>query len=113
MNKKMQVVLMTPKNGNRVLYTAMPKGMQGDGFFTDLWKGIKDVGGFVKDNKLLSTGLNLAGKLGVPYAGTAGTVAGQLGLGKRKRRRTKQAGGRKNTIIVTGSTSGVPSIKLH
>ena len=59
----------------------------GDGFFGDLWNGIKSVGNFVKDNKLLSTGLSL-----IPdaRAKVAGGVASQLGLGKRR--------GRKNVL---------------
>ena len=69
---------------------------QGKGFFGNLWKGIKKVANFVKDNKLVSKGLSAAGQ------GQAAGIASQLGLGRRKRktvRRRPQTGGRKPGII--------------
>ena len=56
----------------------------GDGFFGDVWNGIKSVGKFVRDNKLLSRGLAL-----IPdsRAKVAGGIAGQLGLGKHHKRK--------------------------
>ncbi len=66
--------------------------MQGDGFFGDLWKGIKRGFKFAKDNKLISKGLSL-----IPHAGAQGAskIASAVGLGKRRRvtRRKPQAGG--------------------
>ena len=59
----------------------------GDGFFDGVWDSVKSLGNFVKDNKLLSTGLSL-----IPdgRAKIAGGIASQLGLGKRR--------GRKNVL---------------
>lgn len=57
----------------------------GSGFFDDVWSGIKSVGSFVKDNKLISTGLGL---IGDPRAQAGSRIAGQLGFGKKKKRKT-------------------------
>lgn len=63
------------------------------------WNGVKSAGNWVgnqvkdnigsiasvvKDNKLVSKGLNLASSVGVPYAGAAANVAGKLGYGRRR-----------------------------
>jgi len=53
--------------------------MKGAGFFGDLWSGVKKVGGFIKDNKLLSKGLNAIGQSGLA------NTAGSIGLGRRRR----------------------------
>ena len=62
--------------------------MRGSGFFGDLWSGIKKGFNYVKDNKLLSKGLAL-----IPHPGAqklAG-VAGAVGLGRRRVRRTTRS----------------------
>lgn len=50
----------------------------GTGFFGDVWDGVKKVGGFLKDSKILST----VGSM-IPHAGvqTGARFLGQLGLG--------------------------------
>jgi len=58
----------------------------GKGFFGDVWKGIKKVGGFVKDNGLLSKGLALTGN---PMLSSG---AKMLGLGKKKGKRKGKKG---------------------
>ena len=59
----------------------------GNGFFSDVWKGIKKGANFIKDNKLLSRGLSAAGNLtGNSALKKAGNVAGQVGLGRGRRR---------------------------
>ena len=69
------------------------RNMRGDGFFGDLWDGVKSVANkvvpFIKDNKLLSKGLSL---IPHPYAQTGAKVAGSLGFGRRRRRRGRGAG---------------------
>ncbi len=78
---------------------AMLKQMMGQGFFGDLWSGIKNVGRKVGDfakDKLTkpSTYLGLAGMLPTPLAPAfkAGAFAsGLAGHGKRK----KRVGGRR------------------
>ena len=57
----------------------------GGAWYNDLWNGVKKVGGFIKDNKLVSKGLNAAG------LGKYGKIASQIGLG-RKRRAAPRAG---------------------
>ena len=58
------------------------KPQHGKGFFDVL----KKVGGFLKDTKLLSTGLSL-----IPHPGAqmAGRVAGQIGLGRGRKKALK------------------------
>lgn len=94
-----------PKRGGRK--------MKGEGFFGDLWSGIKSVGravpwrqvgNFIKDNNLVSKGLNIAGQSGLANA------AKSVGLGKRKggaRKRRSMRGG----AMVNSVTSAVaPSV---
>ena len=63
-----------------------PPIQNGEGFFGDLVEGIKSVGSkignFIKDNKVISTGLSL---IPDPRFQIAGHVAGQLGLGKKRK----------------------------
>jgi hypothetical protein len=92
---------MPPKK--RVVRRRAPQ--HGSGFFGDLWSGLKKVGGFVKDNKLISKGLDSAG-LG-KYAG----VARQFGLGKRKVVRRKQVGGRMRVAPIR-SVAGTGAIRV-
>ena len=63
----------------------------GQGFFGDVWKGMKTVGKFIKANKLVSKGLGL---IPHPHAQAASRAAAQLGLGKRRR------APRKNLIVM-------------
>ena len=58
------------------------KPQRGKGFF-DV---IKKVGGFLKDSKILSTVASM-----VPHPGVqaVGRVAGQLGLGRKRKRKLK------------------------
>lgn len=66
-------------------------------------KAIRPVGNFIKDQRLISRAANLAGSVLPGPAGTAaklaGGVAGQLGLGRRRRRRVsghrRMRGGRR------------------
>ena len=65
----------------------MPLSMQhGEGFLGDLWDGVKKVGGFLKDSKILST----VGSM-IPHPGVqAGArIIGQLG-GRQKNRRVRK-----------------------
>jgi len=62
------------------------------------WLGdkISQAHNWIKKNKLVSTVANALGSVGVPYAGTLGTVAQKLGYGKNRRvRRRRVAGGRR------------------
>lgn len=59
----------------------------GNGFWNSIWNGVKSGTKFVTGNGLISKGLGVAGMLGVPGASIASNVAGQVGLGKRKRKR--------------------------
>lgn len=62
----------------------------GEGFFGDLWDGIKSVGKKIVSNVKPSQILSL-----IPHPGaqTVGRVAGAVGLGKRRRAPRRQAGG--------------------
>jgi hypothetical protein len=62
--------------------------MQGEGFFSSLWDGVKSVHNFVKDNKLISKGL---GAVNPKW----GQVASLVGYGRRRPRnyRPRQRGG--------------------
>ena len=59
-------------------------GMRGQGFWGDVWGGIKKVGGVINDglkaSKIIST---VANGTGNPIIGA---VAGQLGYGRNNRR---------------------------
>ena len=68
------------KSNHLVVPVAMP--MHGEGFFGDLWDGVKKVGGFLKDSKILS---GVASAIPHPYAQTAAPILKQIGLGKRKK----------------------------
>ena len=62
------------------------------------WLGdkISQAHNWIKKNKLVSTVANALGSVGVPYAGTIGSVAQKLGYGKRRRRvRRRVVGGRR------------------
>jgi hypothetical protein len=66
--------------------TKRSRAMRGRGIFD--W--VKKAANFVKRHKLISRGANAFGKSGSKYApiGTAvGSIASQLGLGRRRRRR--------------------------
>ena len=68
--------------------TTTPVGMQGEGFFGDVWNGIKKGANWVKDNNVISKGLNvIGGVVPGPYGSVlrAGSgLAGSIGLGKKK-----------------------------
>ena len=81
------------------------KNLKGKGFF-DV---IKKIGGFLKDTKILST----VGSM-IPHAGvqTAARLAGSVGLGRKKKRKT-QKGGAKGVMNLTGVRSTArPALKL-
>jgi hypothetical protein len=79
------------------------KTLKGKGFM-DFLSG---VGNFLKDTKLLSTGLSL---IPHPAGRIAGGVAGALGLGrKRKAKRKPQSGGR---MVLPGVRSGTNQLNL-
>ncbi len=59
------------------------RSMRGRGFMSFL----KGANRFLKKTKLLSRGGKALSMLGVPYAGTAGRVAGAVGYGKRRSKR--------------------------
>ena len=71
----------------------------GANIFKKIWSGIKSaakpIGKFIKDQKLISKGLNTF--LPGPVGKVAGAAASQLGYGRRRRRRTtrgtRQRGG--------------------
>jgi hypothetical protein len=74
----------------------------GAGFFTDVWRGIKSVGKFIKDKKLIST---IASVLPVPGAAAISKITSVAGLGRQR----KMKGGRKlggpgyvNTSVMNG-----------
>lgn len=60
------------------------KGQRGNGFWGNIWNGIRKGANFVTGNGLISKGLDIAGMVGVPGANIAGKVAKQVGLGKKK-----------------------------
>ncbi len=73
-----------PARGRRVVRR------RGSGFFGDVWNGIKKAANWVKDQKLISKGLNL---IPDPRAKAAAGLAGSIGLGRRRRVRRRRAGG--------------------
>jgi hypothetical protein len=77
----------------------------GEGFFGDLWNGVKKVANLVKDNKLVSRGLDAAGQ--GKYAG----IARQFGLGKRRVVRRRQVGGRMRVAPIR-SVAGTGKIRV-
>jgi len=64
----------------------------GEGFFGDLWDGVKKVGGFLKDSKILST---VGSMIPIPGVQAGAKIAGQLGFGKKKKKKTKTGGAKK------------------
>ena len=54
--------------------------MKGKGFIDF----IKKVGSWFKSNKIISTVGNALGAAGVPYASKIGSVAGSIGLGRKR-----------------------------
>lgn len=62
----------------------------GGSFFTKLWKGLKKVGKFAKDKKLLSRGLSM---IPDPRAQMAGRVASAVGYGSSGGRMMRYGGG--------------------
>jgi hypothetical protein len=84
-------------------YRTMPyqHPQQGEGFFGDLWDGVKSVGkkafNIAKDTKILST---LAGA--IPQTRAAAPVLHSIGLGKKKKSKAKsktKAGGKRKRKI--------------
>ncbi len=69
---------MAPKRRS----TKLSQNQMGTGFFGDAWN-------FIKRNKIISTGL---GFLPGPYGAIGGTIASQLGVGRKPKRKTKQRG---------------------
>ena len=53
--------------------------MTGKGFWGDIWSGIKSVGKFLKNNKVIST---VAKLIPHPIAQQVGQVAGSVGMGR-------------------------------
>lgn len=70
-------------------------GQKGKGFFGNIWKGLKKAGEVIKDAKLISTGLSL---IPHPLGKAAGAITGQLGVGKRKRKRRQRGGAMVQTM---------------
>ena len=57
------------------------RSMRGDGFFGDLWSGVKSAANWVKDNKIIS---KVGGLIPIPEVQTAAKLAGAVGLGRRR-----------------------------
>ena len=88
----------------RVVKSQLVKRQGGKGFWGSLYKGIKNVGKFLRKHKIISSVGKAAGAFGVPYAGEIGTAAGAMGFGKRRRKKggaLSRAGSRRS-IIYTG-----------
>ncbi len=66
--------------------------MAGAGFFSDL---ASTANNFLKKTKILSTLGGVLGSAGIPYASTAGKLAGNLGYGRKKRVGRPRAGARR------------------
>lgn len=88
---------------------ARSKGRRGRGFFGDLWSGIKKVGSWVKDNKIIS---KVASAIPHPAAQRVGAVASTLGLG-RKRRRVRRGRRRGGNRFVAGLKKIHDYVKKH
>lgn len=58
----------------------VPINQSGEGFFGDLWSGIKSVGKFIGKNKLLST---VGSMVPIPAVQQAAKIAGAVGLGRK------------------------------
>jgi hypothetical protein len=71
--------------------------MRGDGFFGDVWSGIKKAANWVKDNKVIS---GVAKALPIPGAQVVGNIAGAVGLGRRRRRGGMRTGMRGGAILI-------------
>jgi hypothetical protein len=54
-----------------------------------LMDALRSAHNWIKRNKIISTVGSALGKVGVPYAGAIGTVAGSLGYGRRRRGRPR------------------------
>ncbi len=96
------------KKPKKITRAQMLKMMRGEGFFGDLWSGIKSVGrkiGDIAKDKLgkPSTYLGLAGMIPSPLAPAlrvAGTVAGLAGKGRKRRVRRGGARAPKKSGVI-------------
>jgi hypothetical protein len=80
-------------NGSPVYYD-----QNGEGIFGDIWRGVKKVGGFIKDKGLISKGLALAGRPGLSGAAKMlgfGDTAQPVMIVPVKRKKKKAAKKRK------------------
>lgn len=66
--------------------------MAGGSFFGNLGRAFKKVGNFVKDNKIISTGLSFVPG---PVGAIGSKVAGAVGLGRRRPKKKRVVGGAK------------------
>ena len=77
-------------------YTPLPSNQYGEGFWGDVWDGIKSganaVNNFAKDTKIISTGLGFIPGIG---GAVAKTIASQTGYGKK---RGKKSGVRRGVL---------------
>lgn len=64
------------------LITVAPNQQYGAGFKDFIGK----ANNFLRKSKIISRVGNVLGAVGVPYAGTVGSVAGAAGYGRKKRR---------------------------
>jgi len=75
-------------------YKPMPVQQQGEGFFGDLWDGVKNVGkkalDFAKNTKLISAGLSA-----FPETKAFAPAVSAIGLGKKKKTKRKSKSGGK------------------
>ena len=81
--------------GRRRRRVGRPRRRHGGSWLGD---ALSKAHNWIKSKKIVSTVANALGSVGVPYAGTIGSVARTLGYGPRRRRRVRRrrvAGGRR------------------
>jgi hypothetical protein len=98
---------MPKKNTALVKRRTAHRKQMGAGFFSNIAKSIMKIAKIVKDKKLISKGLNLAGDLtGHQGVKRAGQIASNVGLGKKKRVAKKRGKGLKLAGAGKGYTMG-------
>ncbi len=71
----------------RLSYGVGRRRRRGGSFFGKIWSGIKKAANYVKDNKLISRGLDL-----IPGASKYSSAASAIGLGRKRRVRRRRGG---------------------
>jgi hypothetical protein len=86
---------------------AAHRRQRGAGFFSNIAKSIMKIARIVKDKKLISKGLNLAGDLtGHQGVKRAGQIASTVGLGKRRKGAMKKKKGKGLKLAGAGRSVG-------